>query len=165
MITPASVAMEQFHCWECGVLFAVPSYWAREKFKNDEHIHCPNGHEFHCVWKDREDAKELKEENDRLRRELMQAKHDHDQAEARLRDERTNGSKSEPLVEVADGAAPPAYAGEVTRLKPAPGGRVFCPHCDNTYKSIGSLRTHLRDVHDDDDTADKLMRLVAAMEK
>src|SRR5690348_8024932 len=49
-----SVEMEVFHCWDCGIPFAVPSHWARERFKDEDaddgEITCPNGHKFRCVW-------------------------------------------------------------------------------------------------------------------
>lgn len=133
--------LEQFNCWECGILFAVPSRWARDRFKNEGTIKCPNGHDYGCVWKDEEDAKELEAENERLRREIMQVRHDADQAEARLRDERPNAKESTELPDVSE---PHELA---ARPKVDASGCLLCPDCGKTYRSTQWLGWHLKRKH------------------
>jgi uncharacterized Zn finger protein (UPF0148 family) len=67
-------------CSTCGLPFAAPLEFV--KFKDDE-IFCPNGHGSHFNLKD--DAVEEKDSAkvQELRRELIQAKHQAEQMEAR----------------------------------------------------------------------------------
>lgn len=130
-----SLQMEVFECWECGIPFAVPSHWARERFKQDDdgEITCPNGHKFRCVWRSETTAEKLKEENEELRRELLQEKHNAEQAEGRRAEGKTI---IEPVLEP----------------EPQPDdGRIHCPKCAKSYKPgckwWGWMRRHLMREH------------------
>jgi uncharacterized Zn finger protein (UPF0148 family) len=72
--------MAYLFCAECGLPFAAPLEFV--KFKDGE-ICCPNGHGSHFNLKDDETEEKESEKVQELRRNLVRAIHDREQAEAR----------------------------------------------------------------------------------
>lgn len=155
----AQVELEVFSCWDCGITFAAPQEWAREKFKEDECIKCPNGHDVQCCYVD-DDAKApalleaAREENASLRRQLMQERHDHEQAEARARDARPATDAPEAVPD------PAAHHPPVDES-----GWLLCPQCGRRYRTTPRLRTHLETKHEysDDAAIAVVKRAIAAV--
>jgi uncharacterized Zn finger protein (UPF0148 family) len=79
MSTTFPLEMAYLFCAECGLPFAVPLEYVKIK---EDGICCPNGHENSYNLKD-EDAPEDSAKVTELRRELIQATHRMEQAEAR----------------------------------------------------------------------------------
>jgi uncharacterized Zn finger protein (UPF0148 family) len=79
MSTTFPLEMAYVFCQECGLPYAVPLEYVRMK---EEGIFCPNGHENTYHLKD-DEAPQDSEKVMELRRELIQATHRMEQAEAR----------------------------------------------------------------------------------
>lgn len=114
--TTYSVTMEEKRCADCGIVYAAPQEWWREKERTAGSFTCPNG----CRRKFAES------EADRLRRRLdstrSQLTHERDQREA------TERSLA-------------AYKGHLTKLRKRIDQGV-CPHCQRTFKNVMRHMSH-----------------------
>ena len=77
------MALTPFCCGDCGVLFAVPVVYAEVKTREGEEIHCPNGHACNYTLASQGEEQESPKVAE-LRRQLTQALHRAEQAEARV---------------------------------------------------------------------------------
>lgn len=61
------VELEMLTCYErtCGIQFAAPSAWLKERRRDHKGFHCPNGHSQHFPGKTREE--ELRDELNRTK--------------------------------------------------------------------------------------------------
>lgn len=134
MTLTSTVKLAEVTCLTCGIDFYIPDNLAVMRINTEDDIYCPNGHAHTYHWvtdrKKQDDSEKTKAENERLKRELFQALHDREQAEAR--------GLSPDLQEPA---AAPAPAPESPRSPQ-------CPICGKRYKLFGrNMRSHLTYVH------------------
>ena len=127
-----TIEMQELFCWTCGVLYCAPKKYTEAKIKNDEPIHCPNGHENEYVWDSKKEAESEKIKE--LRREHMLALHHADQAAARAQDGKEPKDQHEQPVD----AVKPVITAS---------GRLQCPHCDLSYRLRSGLAKHLHKNH------------------
>lgn len=130
-----TLAMEQCTCWTCGIEFLAPKDWARNRIDDNKPIFCPRGHPNEYTWTTPPSETETKavEEAKRLRAELAQRIHDHDQLEAKL---------------IADGVVepeedPPAIEPEVVAKRKG----LVCPKCSRPFKVARCFNKHLIRAH------------------
>ena len=121
-------------CWECGVQFAVHEAWLIEKMNREESIQCPNGHEYACEASTPEidlekHNKDLRAENERLRREVVQALHNAEQAEARGTLPANAEVTPEPVTVRIDDEW------------------IYCPCCNASFRLIAGLVRHVTRKH------------------
>ena len=120
-------------CDNCGIDFKVTGGLFHVRTVENEDIYCPNGHrcQFEEPRKDGADqVAKLTAENTRLKRELFQAIHDREQAEASGEsvDVSERGAKSAPEV--------------ISAPKPS------CPKCGKIFNRFGGIfRKHLMHDH------------------
>lgn len=114
------VTLQDQTCGRCGLIFAAPNWWWREKRANGQGWFCPNG----CsrVFKEPE-VDRLRRRNDQLRSSLI---HERDQREAAER-------------------SAAAYKGHLTKLRKRIDQGV-CPHCK---RSFASVMRHMASKHPD----------------
>ncbi|MCC7351707.1 MAG: hypothetical protein IT446_14195 [Phycisphaerales bacterium] len=135
-MTLSTVVMEELECWDCGIRFAVPKRWIRNK--EDETIHCPNGHEVAYYWNESEETllkkiEKLQAENKDLKERLFKALHMAEQAEGHME----AAKESTPAI-------PPE--------KPQHGKeKRICPVCRKEYRLYGSFLKHIKHSHPDKD--------------
>lgn len=127
--------MTEFYCAECGIPFLIPErlwQWRDGVRRNGgADIFCPNGHAFrYCSIKADKETPREKE----LLAEIMQLRHQLDQAEARARDDRPAPTPR------ADADVP-----EPTMSDPQ--ARFKCEHCGKEYRIEGPYITHMRREH------------------
>jgi hypothetical protein len=92
MSTTFPLEMAYVFCGSCGIPYGVPLEYLRMK---ETCVYCPNGHENEYDMKD-EDAPEVEKDSAKvqeLRRDLMRAVHDREQAEARATDAKVSRSR------------------------------------------------------------------------
>jgi hypothetical protein len=147
--------LESLICFKCGISYAVPKqllhrrlveHWDDEE--DEATIYCPNGHPNHySKSEDLRNADKVREENSRLRDEIMRARHLAEQAEAALREAGRPVPTSPTETEVADSwKAPDAW------------GWLRCPKCKRPYRDPHWLCLHLRRVHRIDHMTGKPIR-------
>lgn len=134
MSTIAEVAMEQLQCCaaQCGIVFWVPTEWARERRRDHVWFYCPNGHHQH--WPQ-------KSETEKLREQLAREKHNAEQTQARMRDDLQRERRARTVAERQLSAA----RGQVTKIKNRVGKGV-CPCCSRTF---ANLQRHMQGQHPD----------------
>lgn len=102
-----NVSLVQMSCGECGVVFAVPGYFQRERKETGKGWYCPNGH---CrVYRE--------SDSDRLRRELEQAQKRNAQLAWQIASERVTAKKEQARI-----------------MKRANAG--VCQHCHRTFYNV-----------------------------
>lgn len=111
-------------CYKCGITFAMPAQFKRDRLDDHASFYCPNGHGQQYIGKT--DAQKLKEARERL-----------DQAHASLRANRDQLQASE--------RSKAALKGVVTRTKRRIANGV-CPCCSRTFKNLAS---HMEGQHPD----------------
>jgi hypothetical protein len=149
------VEMVDIICFKCGVPYTTPVVFFNSKRKFSKPIHCPNGHK--NQFKSDEDlkadgdaAEALLKANEALRlcrqeltqqkEEMVSLRHRAEMAEAKAGTKPPEASISPPASEAPDGRP-------VIRQKH---GRMCCPHCDATYKTMYPFRKHLRFEHNEE---------------
>lgn len=106
-------------CCSCGLCFAVPQAWERDRRRDHLGFHCPNGHPL--VFKGKSEEQRLKEQLAERDRQLETQKR---------------------LTEKARGSAR-SYKGKVTAIKNRVANGV-CPCCNRTFQN---LMRHMQDQH------------------
>lgn len=110
-------------CGECGIEFAVPSWWEQEKRQTHVSWFCPNGHSRHFAGRT-EEQKRIAE----LERQLASEKSNRQWAESQRRSADIRRGKAE--------------AEKKRVLKRANAG--VCPHC---HRTVGELAAHIQIKH------------------
>src|SRR6266576_3096835 len=120
--------METITCCRqgCGITFAVPSWWEMKRREDHTDFCCPNGHSQRFTGKN--EADKLRDELQRERQKLDQAKADADYQ----RNRREQAERS---------AA--AARGQVTKIKKRV-GRGVCPCCNRYF---AKLDRHMQTKH------------------
>jgi hypothetical protein len=111
---------------DCGISFAVPTWWERGKRENHSRFYCPNGHG--QVFNAESDTEKLRRERDRLAQRVAER----DDEIKRQRELRQGTEKR--LA---------AAKGVVTRFRNRIGNGV-CPCCT---RSFTNLRSHMATEH------------------
>lgn len=111
---------------DCGLVFAVPSFWVQRKRETHADFHCPNGHAQRFLGKS---------ETEKLRDELAAAKGETERVRASRDEEaRIRRGVERQLT---------ATRGVVTRTKRRVGHGV-CPCCKRTFEA---LARHMKAKH------------------
>lgn len=64
--------MDFIDCYKCGMVFAVPRQWNKNKIDNHETFYCPNGHTQHYTGKSKAEKLRIRlEEAERQKRSLQ----------------------------------------------------------------------------------------------
>lgn len=121
------VTLTTIQCGECGITFAVPETWRRDKKESGDGWFCPNGHP--RVYRE-SDVAVLKKQ---LEAERAHSTHLRDQRDAEAR-----GRKS------AERQAA-AQKGQATRLRKRAAAGV-CPCC---HRTVSQLAEHMKTKHPD----------------
>ena len=129
-INQAVVAMQQCVCSECGIPFYVPRVYFDAKINADEEVICPNGHG--NLYETEEHTATT--ENAALRRQLIQALHRAEQAEAR------HGGADEPPTPVDELPPDPERCMVNTE-------GFHCPRCETCSIGPGEMIRHLTEAH------------------
>lgn len=152
--------METECCYKCGVIFAAPAAFFRQRMKDGRGFWCPNGHgqSYDCA----KDSAKREQASLEHRQELILAIHRAEQAEAKAAE--AAGTKA--VADTSDEAPPqtdsaaqaPTEAEQLGFLPKAPSvkvvdDRMICPHCQRGYRIGTRLARHLRQEHGDDATA------------
>lgn len=121
-IIELSSRLETTECVECGMSFAAPAHWLRNKRNAGGGFFCPAGHSLRFTAS----------ENDRLRKQV-----------ARLEEEKKRESeraaRNWEAKEAADRRAS-AIKGALTKTKKRVGVGV-CPCCNRTFKQLAAHMT------------------------
>lgn len=123
-----SLTMEAISCYrdDCGITWAMPKEWIRDRRNDHKSFYCPNGHQQHYVVKS--DAEKAREERDRAKREATRLQARLDQVRADRDFERRSKA---------------AIRGHLTRLKKRIAAGV-CPCCRRPFSSV---MQHMRRQH------------------
>ncbi len=131
-------------CPVCGVVYGLPERLDRNRRDDGDTFYCPNGHEL--VYPEKEESErtkaELQAEIKRLQGELIQVRHECEQAEARASDVAKVLPEGQ-APEAADLGAEGRRSVEIAPVAGAEGERYTCPHCQKVYKYKGFFRRHL----------------------
>lgn len=128
-----TIELEPLTCCECGMSFAVPGLFERERRRDHKWFYCPAGHSQHFPAEDAETK--LRRERDRLKQQLAQKDDEINEARAGWReaDDRAKAERHR-----ANG-----YKGHATKIaKRAKAG--MCPCCRRTF---AALAEHMRTQH------------------
>lgn len=109
--------LESLSCGECGIHFAVPIWWLKEKRDKGGTFTCPNGH-----------ARVFKEsENARLKKELEAEKQRTENEERRRREAEERAERNWKTLRQTQG--------KLNATKKRVGNGV-CPCCNRTFKQL-----------------------------
>lgn len=136
----ATIPLAVLVCWTCGIRYGVDRTFYEILRDSEKSVYCPRGHRStYTPVKPQEqiDAEKLKAENERLKRELVQAIHDADQAQAR----KENTLPEVPTVPTSKAVTTAA------ELPPDGPDRHTCPECGKVYKLGWRWREHRENVH------------------
>lgn len=117
-----SVEMVTDICCVCGIAFAMPKRFAKERRENHEDFYCPSGH---ClVYKGKTKEEKLQEELEQLQRTSEWYRRKAEQNARRVA----------------------AYKGTITKIKKRLHNGV-CPHCNRHFEN---LQRHMETKHADE---------------
>lgn len=120
---------------DCGISFAVPSWWCRGKKQTRSTFFCPNGHSQHFSGETEEEK--LRRERNLLAQRIAQ-KDDEIASQRRMREEAERSAS--------------AFRGQVTRLRNrAKAG--LCPCCNRHFTN---LERHIKGQHPEFQGEEKL---------
>lgn len=124
-MTALAVDSETLTCYRCGVAFAVPAHWVRQRREDKASFHCPNGHSQAFVQGEVDRLKaELERERAARQREIEATKHQRQRAD---REERRRI----------------ALKGQLTKVKKRVQNGV-CPCCKRHFTN---LERHMHTKH------------------
>jgi hypothetical protein len=81
-----TLALEPVHCPKCGITFLVPQAYIDQRRRDGRRMSCPNGHRLWFPRTPTPPSTPAPAEVQKLRRQLVKAVHDAEQAEARAQD-------------------------------------------------------------------------------
>lgn len=113
---------------DCGITFAVPSWWSQKRHEDHDYFYCPNGHRQHFPSKSREEI--LAERLEARERELVSARAYQDQLKA------DRDAKERQLI---------SQKGATTRLRNR-ARAALCPCC---RRHFSQMARHLKTKHPD----------------
>lgn len=77
------IEMRSFICWKCGVIVGVPADLLHCRQRDGGFLYCPTGHRNWWNVKPKEEPPASEKTKRQLQREILRAKHEAEQAEAR----------------------------------------------------------------------------------
>lgn len=114
-----STELEVLTCSECGIVFAVPAWWAQARREDHRGWKCPNGHGRVFLGETEEEKLRAKLDAARDREATLRYQRDHEARSAR------------------------AYRGQVTRVKKR-FAKGNCPCCGKHFED---LHKHMKNQH------------------
>lgn len=110
----------------CGIVYAAPTSWIRDRRNDHATFYCPNGHQQWFPGKS---------ETEKLRDELLRERQKLDQAKADAEYQRNERARAERQASAA--------RGQVTKLKRR-ASKGMCPCCNRYF---GNLHRHMATQH------------------
>jgi hypothetical protein len=131
-IPDAHITLVSETCYLCGLVFAMPDRFMKERREDQHSFYCPNGHSQAYV----------KSAADTLRDELAKQKHLTEQAQARAAQERDMRLEANRTTERVERRLRATRAVVTRTKKKIVAGR--CPCCSHQFKN---LRDHMAKEH------------------
>lgn len=120
---------------ECGISFAVPAHWRKQKLRDHSWWYCPNGHHQH--YPGTSDIEKAKAEAEALRSQLA--------AETQSRKYWTKRAEQERKAKEGVKRSRAAVKGQLTKVKRRVANGV-CPCCNRHFED---LQLHMAAKHAD----------------
>lgn len=117
-VVTLDVRLSTISCSECGITFAVPDVWDRDRRRDHKTFYCPNGHG--QVYKGESDLEQAKAEAEALRGRLAAAR----QSAKFLREEKERVERSRSAIK-----------GQLTKVKRRVAHGV-CPCCNRHFDDL-----------------------------